>query len=71
MLSRCITLTFQCGQIFQINCVYATAKTVIGINTKIIRTDLEYPLTFIIAERAANVQKSRETLLCILLFVFL
>lgn len=44
---------------------------IIGINTKIIRTDLEYPLTFTIAERAANVQKSRETLLCILLFVFL
>lgn len=46
-------------------------QKLIGINTKIIRTDLEYPLTFTIAERAANVQKSRETLLCILLFVFL
>lgn len=45
-------------------------QKLIGINTKIIRTDLEYPLTFTIAERAANVQKSHETL-CILLFVFL
>lgn len=54
---RCWVLTFQCGHILQINCVYATAKTVIGINTKIIRTDLECPLTFTIAERAANVQE--------------